>query len=102
MARQRHRYQHINVPHIVPHIRVRRGGAGGGWPATTCASQLIDALHVIDVDVLALGVLAEFRDRQCVELQGVVGQGRGVLDESREVEACVHGDVLLGDLEQVA
>ena len=72
MARQMHRYQHVSVPNI----RVRRGGAGGGWPAKTRASQLLDALHVNVVDVLALGVLAEFPDRQCVELQGAVGQGR--------------------------
>ena len=92
MARQMHRYQHVSVPDI----RVCRGGAGGGWARQHACEPIIDALFFNEVDVLALGVLAEFPDRQCVELQGAVGRGRGVVDESREVEPGVHGDVLLG------
>ena len=53
------------------------------------------SLHVNVVDVLALGVLAEFPDRQCVELQRLSIRAAAV-DESREVEPAVHGDVSAG------
>jgi hypothetical protein len=85
--------------------RRRLRGSWGFWGSSVGEEVVHDgpnALHVNDVDVLALAVLAELADGQRVERQGAVGQRCGVVDEAREVEAVVHGDVLLGDLQKGA
>ncbi|CAG7215681.1 hypothetical protein PICSAR28_01068 [Mycobacterium avium subsp. paratuberculosis] len=61
-----------------------------------------DRGKVDQVDVGAVGVLAEARDRQGVQRQRPPGQLRGPRGELHQVQPGVDGDVVPGDLQQLA